>query len=88
MPSAVARPALTRSASHAAVIKTSPISGQTRLQATFEAIKRMSAGLSNPRTELGPKHSSLGSAEASREGGSVRSPGYFDVVVEDESIEP
>lgn len=47
---------------------------QTRLQATFEAIKKMSAGLTTPRGEASPKR--WGGS-----GGAV-TPGYFDVVVE------
>ncbi|KAH6625557.1 thioredoxin-like protein [Boeremia exigua] len=44
--------------------------GQTRLQATFLAIKKMSAGLSSPRFDLTPNKQKEGSG---------RSPGYFDV---------
>lgn len=56
--------------------------GQTRFQATFEAIKKMSAGLTSPRIDFSPKksvRSSGGDAGAREE---ARSPGYFDVVVE------
>jgi hypothetical protein len=47
--------------------------GQTRLQATFQAIKNLSAGLSSPRFDYTPSKLSVGE----------RSPGYFDVTIED-----
>ncbi|KAF3051158.1 hypothetical protein E8E11_010390 [Didymella keratinophila] len=47
--------------------------GQTRLQATFQAIKKMSAGLSSPRFDYSPSKQSAGE----------RSPGYFDVTTEE-----
>jgi hypothetical protein len=46
----------------------------TRLQATFEAIKKMSARLSSPRLDYSPRKTGLVE--------DVRSPGYFDVVTE------
>ncbi|KAF2852690.1 thioredoxin-like protein [Plenodomus tracheiphilus IPT5] len=55
-----------------------PGGGPTRLQATFEAIKRMSAGLASPRLDYGLRKMSQ-SAGASEE---ARDPGYFDVVTE------
>lgn len=50
---------------------------QTRLQATFEAIKKMSAGLASPRIMQGPRN--LGADSTAGDG---RSPGYFDEVLE------
>jgi hypothetical protein len=49
--------------------------GQTRLQQTFEVIKKMSAGLASPRLDYGRWSGSA--AEGESEGKS-----YFDVVVE------
>jgi peroxiredoxin (alkyl hydroperoxide reductase subunit C) len=50
--------------------------GQTRLQATFQVIKRISAGLSSPRVDYTPKKDNEGNESA----------GYFDVTKEqDES---
>ena len=49
---------------------------QTRLQATFEAIKKMSAGLTTPRGEASPKRKDQGQGR--------EEVGYFDVVVEGE----
>lgn len=49
--------------------------GQTRLQATFQVIKKMSAGLSTPRSDYSPSKQ--------KENGE-RSPGYFDVTAEEE----
>ena len=47
--------------------------GQTRLQATFSALKKMSAGLASPRFDFTPNR------QKEEEG---RTPGYFDVAVE------
>lgn len=47
---------------------------QTRLQATFEVIKRMSSGLKSPSIDAGTSHNGLDEL--------VRSPGYFDVIVD------
>ncbi|KAH7374383.1 thioredoxin-like protein [Pyrenochaeta sp. MPI-SDFR-AT-0127] len=49
---------------------------QTRLQATFEAIKKMSTGLATPRVELSPKKNEA--AEGARS-----PPGYFDVITDE-----
>lgn len=49
--------------------------GQTRLQATFNAIKKMSAGLSTPRSDYSP---------SKLKDNGERSPGYFDVTAEEE----
>lgn len=49
----------------------------TRLQATFEAIKKMSSGLSTPRVDFSPKKS--GTAQ---EGKPL---GYFDVASDEDS---
>lgn len=52
---------------------------QTRLQATFDAIKKMSAGLGSPRLDFSPRkmgQATVVSASASAE---ARDPGYFDV---------
>lgn len=46
--------------------------GHTRLQATFQAIKKMSAGLSSPRIDFGPSRHKEG----------AKTPGYFDVTTE------
>ena len=60
---------------------------QTRLQATFEAIKKMSAGLTTPRGEASPRRKEerggkgVGREEREEEG---EEGGYFDVVVEGE----
>jgi hypothetical protein len=51
--------------------------GQTRLQATFEAIKKMSTGLT-PRAEPSPRKAG---------DGEMRSPGYFSEVGEGEKKE-
>ncbi|CAI6337268.1 unnamed protein product [Periconia digitata] len=68
-------------------------SSQTRLQATFEAIKKMSAGLSSPRIDFGTRRSAhaSGSGSGSAVGSGVtvevegpKTPGYFDVVVDGE----
>lgn len=45
--------------------------GQTRLQATFQAIKKMSVGLASPRIDYGWNKPV------------VQSPGYFDVTTEE-----
>ncbi|PSN74665.1 thioredoxin-like protein [Corynespora cassiicola Philippines] len=52
--------------------------GQTRLQATFEAIKKMGTGLGSPRVDFSPRKGTSGGAGA----GVGESGGYFDVVVE------
>lgn len=59
----------------------SPAGGaeRTRLQATFEAIKKMSAGLTTPRGDLTPKKNGAVS-KGDRE--DVQSPGYFDVIAD------
>lgn len=62
---------------------------QTRLQATFEAIKKMSAGLTTPRGEASPRRregrGGKGVGREEREDGEGREEGgYFDVVVEGE----
>jgi hypothetical protein len=57
----------------------------TRLQATFEAIKKMSAGLSRPRLDYSPRKSETAVGKTGMgigEDVEVRSPGYFDVVTE------
>lgn len=54
---------------------------QTRLQATFEALKRMSTGLGSPRADYSPRKSE--NAKTGMVGEEGRSPGYFDVVVEE-----
>jgi hypothetical protein len=51
----------------------------TRLQATFEAIKKMSAGLSSPRLNYSPRKTEGGKTGLVED---VRNPGYFDVVTE------
>ncbi|KAJ4355867.1 uncharacterized protein N0V89_003888 [Didymosphaeria variabile] len=52
--------------------------GQTRLQATFEAIKKMGAGLTSPS----PKRTvSRGAGKGGRKE-EVQTPGYFDVIVD------
>lgn len=55
------------------IVNDSRGTGQTRLQATFQAIKKMSAGLSSPRFDNSPSKQSVGE----------RSPGYFDVTTEE-----
>lgn len=50
--------------------------GQTRLQATFEAIKKISSGLASPS----PKRA-LSRGEGGRKD-EVQTPGYFDVSVD------
>lgn len=61
--------------------------GKTRLQMTFEAIKSMSSGLMSPRLDFSPKKNggAVGSAAGNGVNGKeegVKTPGYFDVVVE------
>ena len=57
---------------------------QTRLQATYEALKKMSAGLASPRigdrSVLAGGGGSKGESAKEQEG---RGPGYFDVIVVD-----
>ncbi|KAJ4298275.1 hypothetical protein N0V90_006175 [Kalmusia sp. IMI 367209] len=48
--------------------------GQTRLQATFEAIKKMGAGLKSPQIDFGLKRSENKEV--------VQTPGYFDVTID------
>lgn len=48
--------------------------GWTRLQTTFEAIKKMSAGMGSPRFDHSP---------GKEKGEGERSPGYFDVTTEE-----
>lgn len=50
--------------------------GQTRLQATFEAIKKMSSGLTSPSPK---RFANVGKGERKEE---VQTPGYFDVIVD------
>lgn len=63
---------------------------QTRLQATFEAIKKMSAGLTTPRGEASPRRregrggKGVGRGEEREDGEGREEGGYFDVVVEGE----
>jgi hypothetical protein len=58
------------------------------MQATFEAIKKMSAGLSSPRVDYSPRKSGNGKKEegkggsAGMEGKEEGEWGYFDVVPE------
>ena len=47
-----------------------PGGGQTRLQATFQAIKKMSSGLTTPRFDYSP---------SKQVNGGLRDPGYFAV---------
>lgn len=57
--------------------------GQTRLQATFEALKKYGSGLASPRLEHSPMRGGAGkSAGGLGNVEEVRSPGYFDGVVE------
>lgn len=67
--------------------------GQTRLQATFEVIKKMSARLGSPRFDFEARRNvanTEGSASGSVSGvgkegdnsASPKMPGYFDVVVD------
>ncbi|KAF2819380.1 hypothetical protein CC86DRAFT_413077 [Ophiobolus disseminans] len=60
-----------------------PPASQTRLQATFEAMKKMGSGLGSPGAEYSPRKSE-GLRSAMRNGNEqdVKSPGYFDVAVE------
>ncbi|KAF2015511.1 thioredoxin-like protein [Aaosphaeria arxii CBS 175.79] len=56
----------------------SPIgTGQTRLQATFEAIKKMSSGLASPKLDLSSRKNN-GKIETKEE--AEAGPGYFDAV--------
>ena len=61
---------------------------QTRVQATFEAIKKMSAGLSSPRVDFSPRKSGNAKKEegkggsAGTEGKQEGELGYFDVMRE------
>ncbi|CAO2651523.1 Nn.00g040930.m01.CDS01 [Neocucurbitaria sp. VM-36] len=55
---------------------------QTRLQATFETIKKMSAGLASPRLDFSPRRNDGKKGQITGSGEGVKSPGYFDVVVE------
>ena len=61
---------------------------QTRMQATFEAIKKMSTGLSNPRADFSPYKNGNGKKDggkggnAGMEGREEGEWGYFDVVPE------
>ncbi|KAF1847519.1 thioredoxin-like protein [Cucurbitaria berberidis CBS 394.84] len=57
-------------------------SSQTRLQATFETIKKMSAGLASPRLEAVTRRSFGRRGPDTGTGEEAKSPGYFDVVVE------
>ena len=52
-----------------------PGGGQTRLQATFQAIKKMSSGLASPRLDYSPSRQA---------DGGVRDPGYFAVETAEE----
>jgi hypothetical protein len=58
---------------HTPTIVNGSTTGRTRLQATFQAIKKMSASLSSPRFDFSPSKQSAGE----------RSPGYFDVMTEE-----
>lgn len=51
--------------------------GQTRLQMTVEALKRMGAGMASPRADHSPRKTASVNGN-----GEVRMPGYFDVVSE------
>lgn len=97
--SATSSPTLSRQVSHAVsltqthspVSPSTPDQGQgqpTRLQATFEAIKKMSTGLSSPRIDFATRRGTSAVAGGSGSGredvGVARSPGYFDVVVDGE----
>ena len=61
---------------------------QTRMQATFEAIKKVSTGLSSPRVDFSPRKSGNAKEEegkggsAGTEGKQEGERGYFDVVPE------
>lgn len=59
---------------------------QTRMQATFEAIKKMSGGLSSsPRIDFSPRKSGGSKEEGKQEGSGTEGEegfGYFDVVPE------
>jgi hypothetical protein len=58
----------------------SPAASQTRLQATFEAIKKMSEGLATPMGEASP-------GRVMGRGEDVRAPRYFDGLVSDGGVE-
>ncbi|OAK97168.1 hypothetical protein IQ06DRAFT_296370 [Phaeosphaeriaceae sp. SRC1lsM3a] len=61
---------------HSVVSPTTPGQGQqTRLQMTFEALKRMGAGMASPRVAISPRRNGSSTGEEN-----VRTPGYFDVV--------
>lgn len=71
----------------------SPKGGQTRMQATFEALKKLGAGLSSPRVDFSPRkigNSAKGTGAGTGPGtgsgggnGKVEGEwGYFDVVPE------
>ncbi|KAJ4363574.1 hypothetical protein N0V83_009870 [Neocucurbitaria cava] len=62
-------------------VPSTPGGSQTRLQATFETIKKMSAGLASPRLDFSPRRSHDGK-KGGGPGEGVKSPGYFDVVIE------
>ncbi|KAI8942183.1 hypothetical protein NX059_000270 [Plenodomus lindquistii] len=54
-----------------------PGGSQTRLQATFEAIKRMSSSMASPRFDYAPRKTS----QSTSAGEGAKDPGYFDVAL-------
>ncbi|KAH7067777.1 thioredoxin-like protein [Paraphoma chrysanthemicola] len=58
---------------------------QTRLQATFETLKKFGQGLGTPRADYSPRKTegARNGGEAGKDGEDGRMPGYFDVVVDE-----
>ncbi|KAH7065928.1 thioredoxin-like protein [Paraphoma chrysanthemicola] len=58
---------------------------QTRLQATFETLKKFGQVLGTPRADYSPRKTegAKNGMDADNDGEEVKSPGYFDVVVDD-----
>ncbi|KAF2448244.1 thioredoxin-like protein [Karstenula rhodostoma CBS 690.94] len=54
----------------------------TRLQATFEAIKKMSAGLTSPSPKRAVRLGGRGGGREGKAGKQVQTPGYFDAIVD------
>ncbi|KAH5398428.1 hypothetical protein HBI67_214460 [Parastagonospora nodorum] len=89
-------PALTRAASwqgstaaNGDGLKSPGTPGQTRLQQTFETIKKISAGLASPRLDYGRDWRSRSGSGSGSGSGSIAgdAKSYFDVVVEGDEAE-